>query len=92
MVSLHAIMDGRYRRPSFFFPSKAFFAGLALLVLPEIVSRSVCCVQGLAAELAPNVRVNCVAPGIVPTHFASALVANEASVSILETMLSRCLS
>jgi NAD(P)-dependent dehydrogenase (short-subunit alcohol dehydrogenase family) len=61
-------------------------------MLPQIVSRYVRCVQGLAAELAPNVRVNCVAPGIVPTHFASALVANEASVSILGTMFSCCFS
>ncbi|GAQ85581.1 indole-3-butyric acid response [Klebsormidium nitens] len=47
--------------------------------------------RGLAAELAPNVRVNCVAPGIVPTHFASALVANEASKKAMEdqTLLKR---
>lgn len=31
--------------------------------------------KGLAAELGPEgIRVNCIAPGIVPTKFASALV------------------
>ncbi|GBG63639.1 hypothetical protein CBR_g38950 [Chara braunii] len=47
--------------------------------------------KGLATELAPEVRVNCVAPGIVPTNFAAALVtsdeAREASVS--KTLLGR---
>ncbi|KAI9085349.1 hypothetical protein K1719_032726 [Acacia pycnantha] len=33
--------------------------------------------KALAAEMAPNTRVNCVAPGFVPTHFASFLTNNE---------------
>lgn len=33
----------------------------------------------LAGELGPDVRVNCVAPGIVPTHFADFIVRNEAA-------------
>lgn len=37
--------------------------------------------QALAAEMAPDTRVNCVAPGFVPTHFADFLVSNEAVVS-----------
>lgn len=33
--------------------------------------------KGLAAELGPDgITVNCVAPGIVPTKFSAALVAN----------------
>jgi dehydrogenase/reductase SDR family protein 4 len=40
--------------------------------------------KGLSAELGPQgIRVNCVAPGIVPTKFASYLVQDEALVSIL---------
>ncbi|XP_038893919.1 tropinone reductase-like 3 [Benincasa hispida] len=34
--------------------------------------------KALAAEMAPDTRVNCVAPGFVPTHFAGFLVTNEA--------------
>ncbi|KAA0054304.1 tropinone reductase-like 3 [Cucumis melo var. makuwa] len=34
--------------------------------------------KALAAEMAPDTRVNCVAPGFVPTHFADFLVTNEA--------------
>eukprot|EP00475_Leptophrys_vorax_P042584 TRINITY_DN80237_c0_g1_i1.p1 TRINITY_DN80237_c0_g1~~TRINITY_DN80237_c0_g1_i1.p1 ORF type:complete len:254 (+),score=31.90 TRINITY_DN80237_c0_g1_i1:170-931(+) len=34
--------------------------------------------KALAAELGPDIRVNCVAPGIVPTQFASYLVRDEA--------------
>ncbi|KAJ7967759.1 Tropinone reductase-like [Quillaja saponaria] len=34
--------------------------------------------KALAAELAPDTRVNCVAPGFVPTHFAEFLVKNDA--------------
>ena len=33
--------------------------------------------KALARELGPEIRVNCVAPGIVPTHFADYLVRNE---------------
>lgn len=33
--------------------------------------------KALAAEMAPNTRVNTVAPGFVPTHFADFLVRNE---------------
>ncbi|EPS67934.1 hypothetical protein M569_06839, partial [Genlisea aurea] len=33
--------------------------------------------KGLAAELAPDVRVNCVAPGFVPTHFAAYLTTDD---------------
>eukprot|EP00897_Mesotaenium_endlicherianum_P002709 jgi/Mesen1/2466/ME000158S01660 len=40
--------------------------------------------QGLAVEMGPDVRVNCVAPGIVPTHFADALVSNPASKEMME--------
>ena len=37
--------------------------------------------QALAAELAPNTRVNCIAPGFVPTNFASFITHNDATVS-----------
>ncbi|KAL2630230.1 hypothetical protein R1flu_014916 [Riccia fluitans] len=33
--------------------------------------------KALAAELAPEIRVNCVCPGIVPTHFGDFLVRDE---------------
>ncbi|EYU33865.1 hypothetical protein ABFS82_08G153200 [Erythranthe guttata] len=47
--------------------------------------------KALAAEMAPNTRVNCVAPGFVPTHFASFLTTNESiKKSLLEkTLLNR---
>lgn len=32
--------------------------------------------KALAADMAPNTRVNCVAPGFVPTHFAAFMTAN----------------
>ena len=41
-----------------------------------------CFLQALAAEMAPNTRVNCVAPGFVPTSFAAFLTKNDAIVSI----------
>jgi NAD(P)-dependent dehydrogenase (short-subunit alcohol dehydrogenase family) len=38
--------------------------------------------KGLAAELGPDgITVNCVAPGIVPTKFSAALVADKELVS-----------
>jgi dehydrogenase/reductase SDR family protein 4 len=38
--------------------------------------------KGLAAELGPDgITVNCVAPGIVPTKFSAALVADSKLVS-----------
>jgi dehydrogenase/reductase SDR family protein 4 len=41
--------------------------------------------------MAPNTRVNCIAPGFVPTHFADFLVTNEAIKKDLEekTLLKR---
>ncbi|KAI3456518.1 hypothetical protein Pfo_013181 [Paulownia fortunei] len=47
--------------------------------------------KALAAEMAPNTRVNCVAPGFVPTHFASFLTENESRRKSLEekTLLNR---
>lgn len=45
----------------------------------------------LAAELGPKVRVNCVAPGFVPTHFAEYLISSPQVRSSLEekTVLGR---
>ncbi|KAK9089772.1 hypothetical protein Scep_028854 [Stephania cephalantha] len=37
--------------------------------------------KALAAEMAPEIRVNCVAPGFVPTHFSDFLTSNESIVS-----------
>lgn len=34
--------------------------------------------KALAADMGPNTRVNCVAPGFVPTHFAEFLTTNDA--------------
>jgi dehydrogenase/reductase SDR family protein 4 len=34
--------------------------------------------KALAAEMAPDTRVNCIAPGFVPTHFADFLTSNDA--------------
>lgn len=47
--------------------------------------------RALASELAPDVRVNCVAPGIVPTKFAAALVADPESrdAAVGQTLLGR---
>ncbi|KAK3432150.1 tropinone reductase-like 3 [Eucalyptus grandis] len=44
--------------------------------------------KALATEMAPNTRVNCVAPGFVPTHFADFLVKSDTiRNSIEETTL-----
>ncbi|CAL1386976.1 unnamed protein product [Linum trigynum] len=32
--------------------------------------------KALASEMAPDIRVNCIAPGFVPTHFASSITGN----------------
>ena len=46
--------------------------------------------RALSDELAPGVRVNCVAPGIVRTKFASALVAaDDGAAAIAQTKLGR---
>ncbi|KAM0064920.1 putative NAD(P)-binding domain superfamily [Helianthus debilis subsp. tardiflorus] len=37
----------------------------------------------VATELATHTRVNCVASGFVPTHFASYITNNETIVSVL---------
>ncbi|OMO64754.1 Short-chain dehydrogenase/reductase SDR [Corchorus olitorius] len=42
--------------------------------------------KALAAEMAPDVRVNCVAPGFVPTRFAAYITANEAAKKSFEKM------
>ncbi|KAJ7525798.1 hypothetical protein O6H91_17G067200 [Diphasiastrum complanatum] len=41
--------------------------------------------KGLAAELAPKVRVNCVAPGFVPTHFASFFIEDDSMRKEIES-------
>ncbi|KAE8711835.1 Short-chain dehydrogenase/reductase SDRA [Hibiscus syriacus] len=47
--------------------------------------------KALAAELAPNVRVNAIAPGFVPTRFAAFVTANETTKKSFEdiTLLKR---
>ncbi|GFQ02862.1 tropinone reductase-like 3 [Phtheirospermum japonicum] len=47
--------------------------------------------KALASEMAPNTRVNCIAPGFVPTHFASFLTTNESIRNSLveKTLLNR---
>lgn len=47
--------------------------------------------KALAAEMGPDTRVNCIAPGFVPTHFSSFLLRNEAIKTDLEnrTLLNR---
>ncbi|XP_075513812.1 tropinone reductase-like 3 [Primulina tabacum] len=47
--------------------------------------------KALAAEMAPNTRVNCVAPGFVPTRFADFLTSDESKRKDLEerTLLGR---
>ncbi|XP_022724015.1 tropinone reductase-like 3 isoform X2 [Durio zibethinus] len=47
--------------------------------------------KALAAEMAPDTRVNCVAPGFVPTHFAEYITKDEAVRKIAEekTLLQR---
>ncbi|CAN6471953.1 unnamed protein product [Victoria cruziana] len=40
--------------------------------------------KALSSELAPNTRINCLAPGFVPTHFASFITENEALRKELE--------
>ncbi|MED6162289.1 hypothetical protein PIB30_068998 [Stylosanthes scabra] len=47
--------------------------------------------KALASEMAPNTRVNCIAPGFVPTNFASFITGNEAIRQELEakTLLAR---
>ncbi|BAT87519.1 hypothetical protein VIGAN_05089900 [Vigna angularis var. angularis] len=43
-----------------------------------------CVVEALASEMAPNTRVNCVVPGIVPTHFVALYTSNDAIRKELE--------
>lgn len=47
--------------------------------------------KALAAEMAPDIRVNCVAPGFVPTRFAAYITANETTRKTFEktTLLNR---
>ncbi|GMY36744.1 tropinone reductase-like 3 [Fagus crenata] len=47
--------------------------------------------KALASEMAPNTRVNCVAPGFVPTSFAAFLTANDSVRKEIErrTLLNR---
>lgn len=47
--------------------------------------------KALAAEMAPNTRVNCIAPGFVPTHFAEFLTRNDSIRKAIEekTLLNR---
>lgn len=47
--------------------------------------------KALASEMAPDTRVNCVAPGFVPTHFADFLTRNEDTRNAIEekTLLNR---
>ncbi|GMN36435.1 hypothetical protein TIFTF001_006018 [Ficus carica] len=47
--------------------------------------------KALAAEMAPNTRVNCVAPGFVPTHFADFITKDKATRNRIEeqTLLNR---
>lgn len=40
--------------------------------------------KALASEMAPNTRVNCVVPGIVPTHFVEQYTSNDATREELE--------
>eukprot|EP00262_Sarcandra_glabra_P019658 TRINITY_DN7490_c1_g1_i1.p1 TRINITY_DN7490_c1_g1~~TRINITY_DN7490_c1_g1_i1.p1 ORF type:complete len:283 (+),score=61.79 TRINITY_DN7490_c1_g1_i1:93-851(+) len=47
--------------------------------------------KALASEMAPDTRVNCIAPGFVPTHFADFITKNEAMKKAIEerTLLNR---
>ncbi|KAH7672248.1 dehydrogenase/reductase SDR family member 4 protein [Dioscorea alata] len=47
--------------------------------------------KALASEMSPDTRVNCIAPGFVPTHFADFLVKNETIRKLIEdqTLLKR---
>ena len=38
--------------------------------------------KALATELAPDTRVNCIAPGYIPTHFAGIITNSDPIVSI----------
>ncbi|KDO78399.1 hypothetical protein CISIN_1g025273mg [Citrus sinensis] len=42
--------------------------------------------KALAAEMAPDTRVNCVAPGFVPTHFAEYITSNDGVVSSVSSL------
>ncbi|XP_074576421.1 short-chain dehydrogenase/reductase SDRA-like [Curcuma longa] len=47
--------------------------------------------KALASEMSPDTRVNCIAPGFVPTHFASFITTNDALRKTIEdqTLLKR---
>ncbi|CAI7886350.1 unnamed protein product [Closterium sp. NIES-53] len=61
-----------------FVASIAGFNPIAMLGMYSVTKTALLgLTKALAVELAPEVRVNCVAPGIVPTQFASYLVENE---------------
>ncbi|XP_057428820.1 tropinone reductase-like 3 isoform X2 [Lotus japonicus] len=48
--------------------------------------------KALASEMAPNTRVNCVVPGLVPTHFTAFLTNNDAAREKVEgnKLIRRC--
>lgn len=48
--------------------------------------------QALAVEMSPNTRVNSIAPGFVPTHFANFITSNEDTVSFSISLFSPFLS
>ncbi|GJW35872.1 tropinone reductase-like protein 3 [Tanacetum coccineum] len=58
-------------------PSSMAMYGVTKTALPDLT-------KALATEMAPHTRVNCVAPGTVPTHFASFITDNDTIRNAIE--------
>jgi dehydrogenase/reductase SDR family protein 4 len=68
----------------------AFAPAAPIAVYAASKTALVALARALSDELAPHVRVNVVAPGIVPTKFAAALVeADDGAAAIAQTKLQR---
>ncbi|KAG6474679.1 hypothetical protein ZIOFF_068617 [Zingiber officinale] len=58
--------------------TKALLSFLLLYHMDHILNFDISILRALASEMSPDTRVNCIAPGFVPTHFANFITNNDA--------------